>query len=133
MVLQYNPTGSLCGNTPIAPSNQGLGFTAGNLTTVGLLDWCNTGTLPVGKITASPTVPAGEYLDVYCKGVPEDRFGTKLNYDKTSYLGTGPTKASIRSSLDAYSSDISMISVTRGSQSLEFNLWDGASKCSITF
>ena len=134
LVLQYNPTGSLCGNTPIAPSNQGLGFTAGNLTTVGLLDWCNTGTLPIGKITASPTVPAGEYL-TFTVSVPGGTRFAKLNYDKTSYLGTGPTKASIRSSLDAYSSDISMISVNPGgSQSLEFNLSGmGPVSGSITF
>ncbi|MBK6858730.1 MAG: T9SS type A sorting domain-containing protein [Saprospiraceae bacterium] len=122
LVLQYNPTGIVCGNTPIPPSNVGLGYSANNLTTVGLSNACNGGTLPVGRITGSPTVPTGQYL-TFNVNVPGGTRFEHLSYDKRSYLDQGPTKASIRSSLDGFSADISTISVNpSGFQSLNFNL-----------
>ncbi len=123
MVLQYNPTGPQVSTTPVAPSTVAPNYSASNLSQAGSNNnWTNTDVWPVGQISSSPTPVAGEYLEFQVT-VPAGTDLARVQYSKLAYLGNGATTASIRSSLDGFTSDISVIPVNPiGFEELSFDL-----------
>lgn len=124
LVVQYNPTGGQRSGAAVAASTLGAGaVSATSLSQTGFENfWNNTNVLPVGRISSSTSIVLGEYLSFSVVLGSTIDFTTLL-YDKRSYLGGGPTAASIRSSLDAFAVDIDTLAVNpEGNQSLSFNL-----------
>jgi hypothetical protein len=108
----------------VAPSLVAQNVTASSLQEVGLeTTWNNTDDLPVGRITTSPSANLAQYLTFTVQSAGPPITFKSLSYDKQSYLGAGPTHASIRSSLDSFGADIAVVSVNPdGFQSLSFDL-----------
>ncbi|WNM20364.1 HYR domain-containing protein [Flavobacterium capsici] len=123
LVLQYDPTGQHISTEEINYSYIATDYSASTLSQVGSnATWTNTNNWPVGQISSSPTPVAGEYL-TFQVTVPNGTDLARLQYSKIAYLGGGATFASIRSSLDGFTSDISTIPVAPiGNEELVFNL-----------
>jgi len=123
MVLQYDPTGPQVSTTPVPVTNITSGYSATALSQVGSNNsWTNTNVWPVGQISSSTVPVAGEYVE-FTINVPVGTDFARVTYDKESYLNDGPTMASIRSSLDGFTSNINTIPVNQsGVQSLSFDL-----------
>lgn len=121
-LVQYDPVGAQASDTPIAAAFVAHGVTAGNLSQTGFEDfWSNVDVLPVGRISSSPTIDLAQYLTFSVNG----RLDLEtLTYSRQSYLGSGPTGASVRSSLDGFASDVDtlLLSPAAGIQLLEFDL-----------
>ena len=125
LLVQYNPTGTHNSGAPVAPSLVAPNVTASSLQEVGLeTTWNNTDTLPVGRIAMSASADLSQYLTFTVESAAGQPITFKgLSYDKQSYLGAGPTHASVRSSLDSFSTDIVVVNVNpAGFQSLNFDL-----------
>jgi len=125
LLVQYNPTGSHNSGAPVPPSLVAPNVTASSLQEVGLeTTWNNTDALPVGRIATSATADLSQYLTFTVQSAAGQPITfTGLSYDKQSYLGAGPTHASIRSSLDSFGTDIVVVNVNpAGFQSLNFDL-----------
>jgi hypothetical protein len=125
LLVQYNPAGSHNSGAPVAPSLVAPNVTASSLQEVGLeTTWNNTDTLPVGRIATSATPDLGQYLTFTVESAAGHPVTfTGLSYDKQSYLGAGPTHASVRSSLDSFSTDVVVVNVNpAGFESLNFDL-----------
>src|SRR5262245_8349435 len=92
-LVVYNPTGAQCNCTPVAPSVVAPGFSASNLSQVGMLgSWGNTDVLPLGQIGPSSSINLGQYVSVSVSPSAPTKFET-LTYSKQSYLGQGPQNA----------------------------------------
>lgn len=127
LLLQYNPTGFLLSANPLPPSWVDPSVNAGNLAQVGLESfWSNVDVWTVGRISSSTTIPLGEYLSFTVAPTGGESIAYQgLQYDKSSYLDAGPLTASLRSSLDLFSSDLDTLAVSpSGFQSLFFDLSD---------
>ena len=122
LLLQYDPLGAQTSGTAIAPAFVADGVSAGHRSQTGFEDfWINTDVLPVGRISSSPVIDLASYLSFSVGG----RLDLEtLTYSKRSYLNAGPTRASIRSSLDSFASDVDNLLLTpdAGDQLLEFDL-----------
>ena len=123
MVLQFNPTGPQVSTTPVAPSFVAPNFIATSLSQTGSNNnWTNTDVWPVGQISSSPVPVPGEYLS-FQMTVPAGTDFARIKYSKVAYLGNGATSATIRSSLDGFTSDISTVPVNpNGFEELNFDL-----------
>jgi hypothetical protein len=125
LLVQYDPTGQHNSGAPVLPSLVAANITASSLQEVGFeTTWNNTDTLPVGRIPASPTADLNQYLTFTVGTANGQPIAFKnLSYDKQSYLGAGPTLASVRSSVDFFGADLTILSVDPlGFQSLSFDL-----------
>jgi hypothetical protein len=121
-VLQYNPTGPQASVAPVPVFFAAPGVSASGLSQVGYSPFGNNNVWPVGYISSSPTIVAGEYV-TFNASFPAGTDLANLAYDKYSYFANGPTQASIRSSLDGFSADISTIAVNPAAgQTLKFDL-----------
>ena len=122
-LVNYNPTGFRVSGSPIAPGALAPGVSATGLSQVGLENyWNNNNVWSVGRITSSATALTTNYLTFTATFAGGKDIAT-LTYSKRSYLGNGATFASVRSSVDGFASDISMIPVNPGgNQLLKFDL-----------
>uniref|UniRef100_UPI0035664C44 beta strand repeat-containing protein n=1 Tax=Lutibacter sp. TaxID=1925666 RepID=UPI0035664C44 len=125
LILQYDPTGYHEGS-PLTPSYIQSGFVASDLSGP-LLTCCNTDVLPVGQITSSPIAQLDSYLEFDVTPSTSSLSLDRMQYSRRSYYGTASSLASIRSSLDGFTSDISLISVNSSivypqTEELIFNL-----------
>jgi hypothetical protein len=124
LLVQYDPSGPQDSAIPVALTTAEPGVTASALTQVWPEEWSNTNVWPVGRVASSATVPLGEYVEftVSPQAGNAISFGD-LFYDKASYNGLGATVASIRSSVDGYATDISVVGVNpAGPEALHFDL-----------
>lgn len=123
-LVQYNPIGPQTASTLLPPSFVDPSIIGSNLTEVGFDVFDNTHVLPVGFISTSPTINLSQYITFTIEG--KDGLSIQLEtliYDKLSYRNHGARNASVRSSLDSFSSDIASLTVDpSGTQSLSFNL-----------
>jgi hypothetical protein len=124
LLVQYDPIGAHNSGTPVPPSLVAPNLAASSLQEVGFeTTWNNTDTLPVGRITTSPGVDPSQYLTFTVQSGGQPVTFKSLSYDKQSYLGAGPTHASVRSSVDSFGADVAVVSVNPdGFQSLNFDL-----------
>jgi hypothetical protein len=123
MVLQYDPTGFQAAGIPLPPASVASGYSATSLLQHGMeLGWISDNVLSVGRISSSPTIVLGDYLE-FAVTVPAGTDFARLQYSKLAPAGSGGTFASIRSSLDGFASDISILNInSSGFEELIFNL-----------
>jgi hypothetical protein len=109
-VVVYNPTGSQCNCTPVPPSVVAPGFSATNVSQVGMLgSWSNTDVWPVGQIGSSSSINLGQYVSLSVTPSAPTKFET-LTYSKQSYLGQGPQNAAVRTSLNGFATNVASVS-----------------------
>ena len=124
LLVQYLPQGNFISNlTPIAPSNVASGVTASPLSQTGVTNqfFGLDDVWPVGDDYTGDLNP-NRYL-TFSATFSSATLLTELTYYKYSYYGNGPRKASIRTSLDGFATDISTIDVNpSGFADLRFNL-----------
>lgn len=125
LLAQYNPSGFTLSFDPLAASNTLSGITASSLTETGLGGFSNTDVLPVGTIGAGSQIDPFQYLSFTVGSSTSAAIVfTDLQYSKVSYFDRGAQHASLRSSLDGFASDVSVISVNpfAGAEELLFDL-----------
>ena len=125
MVLQYDPTGPQDSTIPLAAAFVADNVTASPLSEVGMGAFTNANVLPVGYAARSPEINLGSYVTFTVgstNGAPLQF--TSVAYDKLSYNGVAARNASIRSSVDGFSSDIALLTGLNqnGFQTLAFDI-----------
>ncbi len=115
------PQGSSAGvfATAIAP-----GLTISDLTQTGFTGWGNTNRWPVGQLAiASPTVDLTRYVSFSVDAASAVTY-TSLTYSRFSYLGDGNRAAALRSSVDAFATDLAVVTglIPDGMQQIDFDL-----------
>ena len=124
-LLQYDPKGAQISDTPVPVSSLVTFVSASSLSEAGLIaSYTNTGVLPVGLITSSPTINLGQYITFSAAPTAGHQLQfSDLLYDKVSYSGAGATLASLRTSIDGFATNVSQLTLSpAGIQSLDFNL-----------
>jgi large repetitive protein len=122
-VVQFNPTGLSPNNVPLLPVGVMPGVTASSLSQIGApFITQNNGVWPVGNNLSTPALNPNNYL-TFTVNLPTPTTLNRLVYTKLSYFGNGPRWATIRTSVNGFSSDLSTVSVSpSGQQTLNFNL-----------
>ncbi len=113
LLVQYDPLGPLGSFDPVSGDiSSPLISTAGSLSQVHPEGSFNTNVLPVGRVTSSPSPLLSEY--VFVSITPAGFVDLdELSYTRNSF-NSGVRSASVRSSLDGFTTDIDVLSLTAG-------------------
>ncbi len=123
-LVAYDPTGFQRSTAALSPASTYPGIIAGPVFQVAFGPWENTDVLPVGHVSISPQINLEQHLAFTFAPDEGATFHLdSLTYDKRSYFGFGPRKASVRSSLNSFERDIDTVVVnSAGFESLSFCL-----------
>jgi len=110
IAVVYDPTGSQCSCNPATPAFVAAGFSATNISQVGMLGGGgNTDVWPVGQVGPSKVTGQTQYVSITVTPSTPAKFET-LTYSKQSYTGQGPRTAAVRTSLDGFTTNVALVS-----------------------
>jgi len=124
IAVVYNPIGSQCSCNSVTPAFVAAGFSATNVSQVGMLGGGgNTDVWPVGQIGPSSSTNLGQYVSITVTPSAPAKFES-LTYSKQSYTGQGPRNAAVRTSLDGFATNVASVSGLNpaGFDQITFNL-----------
>ena len=124
VLVQYDPVGPQGSSIGVFPINNPPSITATELTQIGFAGWGNTDVWPVGQIgAASATLDPAIYVTFSVDSSTLATF-TSLTYSRRSYVSDGNRSATVRTSLDNFTTDAAVVTGIdpQGDQLIDFNL-----------